>query len=430
MFTTRFRTATRTVTVALSLGVLASSTLLASGGNAAGQDPKYRKVAPPNVMFPVPGGKSVKDLKNFSSKNRGTDITTACSRPVYAVHPGVAQVLTNPRNHHKYVVRVASNGRGLVTTAGHMTRAAVTNGQIVQSGQVIGTTGRRYADSPCGIYFAVKNAGNVLNPSTWLNTWVGKAPPVPKLFGTTGFNVASFNLLGASHTVRSSRFATYKPRLDRAVALMNSYKLDVVGTQEFQETTQFDYFRAKGYTNTWGAHYWNPPGKRRDTENAIIWRKSKMEFVSGSTFDIPYFKGNIRHVPIALLREKSTGRTAYFLNVHNPADVRGPAAQWRAKAISIERAKIIELRKTGRPVFITGDFNDREKAFCPMTAGKLTISPNSIPSMTCAYPKQQSIDWIFAAGQVRFSFFSRDKYPQTANISDHPVVRARAHLQN
>ena len=50
--------------------------------------------------------------------------------------------------------------------------------------------------------------------------------------------------------------------------------------------------------------------KRRDTENAIILRKSKMEFVKCSTFDIPYFNGNTRHVPTALLREKSTGRTA------------------------------------------------------------------------------------------------------------------------
>jgi endonuclease/exonuclease/phosphatase family metal-dependent hydrolase len=430
MFTTRFRTATRTVTVALALGVLASSTLLATPANAAVRDPMYRQVAPPNVMFPVTGASSVKDMKNFSSRHRGTDIRTPCSRPVHAVHPGYAQVLTNPKNVNKYVVRVVSNSGGLVTTSGHLISASVTNGQIIQSGQLIGKAGRKSAGSPCGVYFSVRNAGNVLNPSTWLNTWVGKAPPVPKLFGTTGFNVASFNLLGASHTVRSSRFATYRPRLDRAVALMNTYKLDVVGTQEFQETTQFDYFRAKGYMKTWGAHYWNPAGKRRDTENAIIWRKSKMEFVSGTTFDIPYFNGNIRHVPIALLREKSTGRTAYFLNVHNPASVRGDATTWRAKAIRIERAKIVELRKTGRPVFITGDFNDREKAFCPLTAGKLAISPNSIPSTTCVYPRQTSIDWIFAAGQVRFSFYKRDKYSQTANISDHPVIRTRAHLQN
>ena len=96
----------------------------------------------------------------------------------------------------------------------------------------------------------------------------------------------------------------------------------MVGTQEFQET-QFDYFVNKGYPSTWGAYYWDPAGKKRDTENAIIWRKSTMEFVSGTTFDIPYFNGNIRHVPVVLLREKSSGRTAYFLNVHNPANMRG-----------------------------------------------------------------------------------------------------------
>ena len=32
--------------------------------------------------------------------------------------------------------------------------------------------------------------------------------------------------------------------------------------------------------------------------------------------------------------------------------------------------------------------------------------------MTCVYPKPSSIDWIFAAGQVRFSSFGRDTYPQ------------------
>ena len=50
--------------------------------------------------------------------------------------------------------------------------------------------------------------------------------------------------------------------------------------------------------------------------------------------------------------------------------------------------------------------------------------------MTCVYPRQSTIDWIFAAGQTRFSYYLRDTYAQRANISDHPVVRARAHLQN
>jgi murein DD-endopeptidase MepM/ murein hydrolase activator NlpD len=181
---------TRTVTVALALGVLASSTLLASGGNAAGQDPMYRKVEPPNVKFPILGARSVKDLKNFSSSHRGTDIRTPCKRGVYATHPGTAQVLKNPRAYHKNIVRVVSNSGGLVTTAAYLVSASVTNGQIIQSGQMIGKAGRKSAKTPCGIYFAVRNAGKVVNPSTWLNTWVGRPPPVSNLFGTTGFNVA------------------------------------------------------------------------------------------------------------------------------------------------------------------------------------------------------------------------------------------------
>jgi endonuclease/exonuclease/phosphatase family metal-dependent hydrolase len=210
---------------------------------------------------------------------------------------------------------------------------------------------------------------------------------------------------------------------------MDKSSFDVVGTQEFQET-QFDYFKKQGYTNTWGAAYWNPPGKQRDTENLILWRKSTMEYVDSWTYDIPYFYGSTRHVPIVLLKEKKSGRTAYFLNVHNAADVRGPAKKYRTEAIALEKAKIIELRKTGRPVFITGDFNDRREAFCPMTANKLTMSPNSIPHTGCDYPKQSSIDWIFAAGQARFSSFAYDQSAHNANITDHPIVYAQTHLQN
>src|SRR4051794_15153235 len=108
---------TRTVTVALALGVLASSTLLASGGHAAGQDPMYRQVAPPNVFYPVKGTREVNDRKNFSSRHRGTDIKTPCGVTAFATHPGTARVVTNARWTGKYAIRVVSNAGGLVTTS-------------------------------------------------------------------------------------------------------------------------------------------------------------------------------------------------------------------------------------------------------------------------------------------------------------------------
>jgi endonuclease/exonuclease/phosphatase family metal-dependent hydrolase len=423
------KTLVRALAGILTLGALLAPALVTDAGAAKTQDPKVRKVSPPNVFYPLTGTKAVTDRRTYSKHNLATDIKANCNATVWASHPGVAQVLTNGAWGGKVVVRVVSGQDGLVSQYAFLSRANVATGQLIQSGQALGVLGANPSSKACALRFSVSGRGNPVNPSTWLNAMVGNTPPVSGMFNTRAINLASFNVLGASHTARSSRYSTYPSRMVRTMSLLDARGLDVVGTQEFQEV-QYDYFMAKGYGNTWGAHYWDPEGKRRDTENAVIWRKSTMEFVSGSTFDIPYFGGNIRHVPVVLLRQKSSGRTAYFLNVHNPANTKGNAAGWRAKAIQIEKNKIIELRKTGRPVFITGDFNDRQNAFCPLTADKLTISPNSIPSVTCRYPRETTIDWIFAAGQTRFSYYLRDKSPQSGRISDHPIVITRAHLQN
>jgi endonuclease/exonuclease/phosphatase family metal-dependent hydrolase len=419
----------RALAGSLTLGVLLAPALVAGAAAAGTQDPKLRTVSPPNVFYPLTGTKAVQDRRTYSRRHRATDIKANCNATVWASHPGVAQVLSSRAWKGKVVVRVVSGQAGLVSQYAFLTRASVTNGQLIQSGQALGILGANPSSKVCALRFSVSGRGTAVNPSTWLNVMVGKTPPVSGLFNTRAVNLASFNLLGASHTARSSKYSTYPSRMVQAMSLLGARGLDVVGTQEFQEV-QYDYFTSKGYSNTWGAHFWDPQGRRRDTENAIIWRKSTMDFVSGSTFDIPYFNGNVRHVPVVLLRQKSSGRSAYFLNVHNPANTKGNAAGWRAKAIAIERNKIIELRRTGRPVFLTGDFNDRQNAFCPLTAGKLTISPNSVPSDTCRYPRETTIDWIFAAGQTRFSYYLRDKLPQSSRISDHPLVITRAHLQN
>jgi endonuclease/exonuclease/phosphatase family metal-dependent hydrolase len=428
MTANRPQTLIRALVGLLTLGLMLTPGLASSADAAKSKDPKTRVVTAPNVFYPLKNKRSVKDLRTSSRSRFGTDITGPCTAGVFASHPGVASVYTAP-NLGTYV-RVRANGSpGLTTSYGYLSKALVSDGQIIQSGQIIGQVGKRPGTSSCRLYFSVTHGGRYANPSSWLNAYVGKLPPTGNLFGTRGFLIASFNVLGASHTARSSKYATGNARINRAAAMLNARHIDVVGAQEFQET-QYDYWMARGNGNTWGAYYWDPDGKKRDTENAILYRKSTMELISGSTYDIPYFHGNTRHVPVALLREKSSGRTVYVMNVHNPANVQGPAATYRARAIAIEKKKIIELRATGRPVLFTGDFNDRQQAFCPLTAGKLTITPNSVPSMTCAYPKPSSIDWIFAAGQVRFSSFGRDTYPQSARISDHPIVQARAHLQD
>jgi endonuclease/exonuclease/phosphatase family metal-dependent hydrolase len=315
-----------------------------------------------------------------------------------------------------------------------MGKVTAVDGQVIQSGQQIGTVGMQGRAQGCELFLKVRNNGTLANPTGWLNYYVGKPAPVGQMYGVSGINLASFNNLGASHTRTGSgsRYATYPSRTVAAYNMLQRMKVDVVGMQEFQEP-QSDLF-LKTANGAFASFYWTGgtvAKPKRDTENSIVWRTSTMELVSAATYDIPYFNGNTRHMPYVLLRQRSSGREAYFINTHNPASNvfgYGDQSKYRSQALAIQRALVIQLRKTGLPVFLTGDLNDREKAFCPLTAGRLMISANSIPSMTCAMPSQSSIDWVLAAGPARFSLFDYDKYPKEQLISDHPIVRTRVFL--
>jgi endonuclease/exonuclease/phosphatase family metal-dependent hydrolase len=392
----------------------------------------------PNVFFPA-AARRAHDLRT-AGKRPGTTIKAGCGTKVVAAHPGTAIVTSSPKSGPYLVTVVTTPGR-TTTYYGFMKSASVVTGQIVQAGQEIGRVGRLGSAAPkfCALYFAVKNnAGKSANPSRWLTRLVGKPLNSTNLFGNWGFVVASFNTLGASHT-RSGPYPTADVRTPKQFNLLNSYGVDVVGLQEFQRPQRDQFMALSAGTfsifpddatltdpNSPNAEFTKQVGP---TENSIIWRNSTMELLSASWVDIPYFTGT-RHIPIVLLRDRQTGRTAYFINTHNPASGvgYGDQAANRAQAIAIERAKIIELRATGRPVFITGDFNDRAPAFCGITTGMLAISPDSIPSMSCAMPKSNGIDWIFAAGPARFTRYARDWKPKTMKLTDHPIVWARAHL--
>jgi murein DD-endopeptidase MepM/ murein hydrolase activator NlpD len=326
----------------------------------------------------------------------------------------------------------------LTTWYGYMKKSLVTSGQVIQAGQLIGKVGQEGAAKFCALYFAVNgNTGKNVNPSRWLNRLVGKPVNTTNMYSSWGIVVASFNTLGASHTRGSRTYPSYDVRTPQQVNLLNSYGVDVVGLQEFQKPQYDAFMAASGGAYGVFPDYQTRPEPTSDfyrqvgpTENAIIWRNATMEYVEGTWIDVPYFEGT-RHMPVVQLRERATGRTAWFINVHNPATLKkyGNMAARRAQAIAIEKAKVVELRgQGGRPVFLTGDFNDKKPAFCPLTADKLMISPDSIPSYTCAPPPSLGIDWVFAAGQARFTRYARDWKPKNLRLTDHPIVWARAHL--
>lgn len=431
-------TTTRRLAGALT-GVLATSLLatplVVSAPALAQVSPEDRKATAPHVYFPVKGS-GVRDLQT-SGQRAGTEIKAKCGKAVRAAHPGTAIVSASSKSGPNLVKVVTTRGR-ITSYYGFMKAALVTTGQIVQAGQKIGKVGKEGDARFCSLYFAVNgNKGTPVNPSRWLSRRVGKPVNTTSLFENWGFVVASFNVLGASHTTNSSRYPTYDVRIPKQAALLDSYAADVVGLQEFQAKQRTAFVGATGAT--WGfypddATLADPTspfvtGNYAPTENSIIWRNSTMEFVSADYIEVPYFQ-RIRKMPVVLLRHRATGRTAYFINVHNPASGVGYGDQTanRAAAIAIERAKVVELRATGRPVFLTGDLNDRAAAFCPLTADKLMISPDSIPSYGCATPPSLGIDWVFAAGPARFTRYARDWKPKDLRLTDHPIVWTRAHL--
>jgi len=307
----------------------------------------------------------------------------------------------------------------------------VSTGQLIQAGQQIGLVGRQGRATRCSLQLRVINRATrtAYNPTLWLDRHVGRVTPSAGLYGDGGINLATFNVLGASHTAAGGNKASwpdYDKRLPQQIAMLEAAKADVVGLQEFQPRQRALFVSLAG--KTWGLY---PDSTTVDPENSIIYRKSKFTLLEGSTFAVPYFDGHVRQMPYVLLQDIDTGRTMYVINVHNPASTtRYPnQGKWRAAALAIERQLIIDLRANGRPVFLTGDFNDREKAFCGITTGKLAITPDSIPSMECAYPpKYYWVDWIFAAGQARFTTLSVDTSTKPRRISDHPLVVSRTHL--
>jgi len=62
----------------------------------------------------------------------------------------------------------AASGVGLATIANHLSRYAVSPGERVQRGQVIGYVGNTGWSTGCHLHFTVLENGSAVNPMAWL----------------------------------------------------------------------------------------------------------------------------------------------------------------------------------------------------------------------------------------------------------------------
>jgi len=241
------------------------------------------------------------------------------------------------------------------------------------------------------------------------------------------FRVASFNVLGASHTPAGGKRAVGTTRIVWANQLLNRHGVDVAGLQEFQASQYMKFMEIT--QGAWAAY----PGlqlKTIDSENSIIWRTAKFDLVNASTVNIPYFDGSPRAMPVVLLRDKASGMLTYFTNFHNPADTAQHHNQghWRSIATDIEIKLQNQLMRTGVPHIMTGDMNDRSAYFCAVSAKSYTAAarPGTYRSHglrgPCHADKPRAVDWILGAQRMTYSNYVEDRSHLVDITTDHPVI--------
>ncbi|GAW50423.1 MULTISPECIES: endonuclease/exonuclease/phosphatase family protein [unclassified Nocardioides] len=245
----------------------------------------------------------------------------------------------------------------------------------------------------------------------------------------TQFRVSTFNVLGASHTGAGGNkrgWASAPTRMSYAVSVLRTYDVDVVGLQEFEESQYRSFVGQTG--GAWGV-YPGLSGDPRAVRNSIAWRTDTWELVSASTIQIPYFHGSRVPIPSVRLRNLASGQDVYFVNTHNPATTGrwGNNERWRDVATAIEINHINDLHAAGFPVVMTGDFNERDEAFCKMTAsGAMTAANGGSVGPGCAPPPDMDVDWIFGSTGIVFSGFLSTKAGVVPRATDHPFVMSDA----
>jgi endonuclease/exonuclease/phosphatase family metal-dependent hydrolase len=396
------------------------------------------------VSYPVPAGSGYTDLMNWggsgslwSNGHTGTDLSVGCGTAVLAATAGTVIVVTDQTWSGRWLVQVTTGEGKLTTWYAHMQALTVASGDDVKAGQQIGEVGDEGNSSGCHLHFEVHPDGGSIyedniDPTPWLRTHVGK--PLPGLLPLgdgDGFVLSTFNVLGASHTTARGNkpgYASGQTRMRWALELLDRYDVDVVGFQEFQRS-QWQTLLTKG-GDTYGV-FPSRGSRLRDTQNAVAWRKDTFELISADTVAIPYFHGKIHRMPVVLLREKATGVEAYFINVHNPASTRrvGNQTRWRREATNREIAATRRLLQTGRPVFLTGDMNEKDLFFCRYTAATDMAAANGgTNSGSCRPPADARIDWIFGPTGTTFASYTVDRSPRVQKITDHPVVLVQAQM--
>jgi endonuclease/exonuclease/phosphatase family metal-dependent hydrolase len=199
---------------------------------------------------------------------------------------------------------------------------------------------------------------------------------------------------------------------------LTDHQIDIVGMQEFQPPQEQAFLDLTD--GTW-SHFPDSHG-RPGAANVVAWRTDTWQPLVTERIPIPYFGGTPVLMPYVLLQDVA-GRRIWVISVHNPADTRGPAQQWRDAAVRIEAGLVNRLGADGTPVLLTGDMNDRAPFYCQVTAASALHAANGgEPHPTCRPPAPTAIDWILGTPTLAFTGYTSTRSGGLQDASDHPLI--------
>lgn len=370
-----------------------------------------------------------KDRAHRKRRHKGTDFRARCGTKVRAAHGG--KVININRGRKRSVLAVATGPKRLTTLYGPLKRVRVKQGRVIKAGRTLGRVTRDKRGKRCALHFAVRLRfrapdSQVVNPSGWLKRHAGRhvsgMSPGKRKRGS--FIVASFNVLGHSHTARGGKkrrqFASSSRRMNHSLSLLGSNRVSLVGLQEFQGVQRRMFLRR---TKGWGLH-----SPRSDPQDSIAWRKSRFKLLRKDSIKVPYFK-RYRPMPVVTLRDRATGRKLSVISVHNPANrgAKRKMGKRRYIAVGRELRAVKRLkRKTGAPVILMGDFNTNERRFyCRMVKHGMYASSRGTRGKRCHPSRGNGVDWIFGTKKIRFRGHMALRGGIVGRTTDHPLILAR-----
>ncbi|MFV0633176.1 peptidoglycan DD-metalloendopeptidase family protein [Demequina sp.] len=123
-----------------------------------------------NVYITSSFGWRIHPIYGYSKLHAGTDFRAYCGTPIYAARGGTVEWATWRAGYgnqvlidHGYV-----GGKSLITNYNHLSRYAVSSGQTVARGDLVGYSGNTGSSTACHLHFEVYVNGQVTNPMNYL----------------------------------------------------------------------------------------------------------------------------------------------------------------------------------------------------------------------------------------------------------------------